>query len=128
LLYQAAVFLKSGRSLAEDVLPSFTNVQVLELSLRDDLVLHARPAALIVGIVNRFGTPVELEVDGKSCNAASILDMMVTVGSSPDVRRYTFRGDENPLRHIDLLFRAGLGEEGLDALPDELAYLRPARS
>jgi phosphotransferase system HPr (HPr) family protein len=127
LLYQAAVFLERGRSLAEDVLPSFTNVQVLEIDLRDDLVLHARPAALIVGIVSKFGTPVELEVDGRKCNAASILDMMVTVGSNPEVRHYTFRGDENPLRHIEMLFRAGLGEEGLDSLPPELAYLRPER-
>lgn len=127
LMFQASVFLKRGRSLAEDILPSFTNVQVLEVQLRDDLVLHARPAALIVGIVNRFGTPVELEVDGKLCNAASILDMMVTVGSNPEVKRYTFRGDENPLRHIALLFEAGLGEEGLDTLPSELAYLRPDR-
>jgi phosphotransferase system HPr (HPr) family protein len=127
LLYQAAVFLERGRSLAEDVLPSFTNVQVLEIDLRDDLVLHARPAALIVGIVTRFGTPVELIVDGKKCNAASILDMMVTVGSNPETRHYTFRGDEHPLRHIEMLFRAGLGEDGLDTLPTELAYLRPER-
>lgn len=127
LLFQTAVFLKRGRSLAEDVLPSVTNVQTLEVTLRDDLVLHARPAALIVGIVNHFGTPVELLVEGKTCNAASILDMMVTVGSNPETRRYVFRGDENPLRHIALLFRADLGEDGLDKLPAELAYLKPNR-
>jgi phosphotransferase system HPr (HPr) family protein len=127
LLYQASVFLQRGCSLAEDVLPSFTNVQVLEIELRDDLMLHARPAALIVGIVTRFGTPVELIVDGKRCNAASILDMMVTVGSNPETRHYTFRGDEHPLRHIALLFKAGLGEDGLESLPSELAYLRPER-
>lgn len=127
LLYQAAVFLKRGRSLAEDVLPTVTNVQTMEVVLRDDLVLHARPAALIVGIVNHFGTPVELIVEGKTCNAASILDMMVTVGSNPDTRRYVFRGDEKSLRHIALLFAADLGENGLDKLPAELAYLKPSR-
>lgn len=127
LLFQAAVFLKRGRSLAEEILPTVTNVQELEVELRDDLVLHARPAALIVGIVNRYGTPVELLVAGRTCNAASILDMMVTVGSHPDVRKYTFRGDENPLRDIELLFQAGLGEEGIETLPPELAYLRPDR-
>lgn len=127
LLHTTAVFLKRGRSLAEDVLPSVTNVQTMEVSLRDDLVLHARPAALIVGIVNHFGTPVELIVEGKTCNAASIIDMMVTVGSNPESRRYVFRGDENPLRHIALLFRANLGEDGLDKLPADLAYLKPSR-
>jgi phosphotransferase system HPr (HPr) family protein len=127
LMYQAALFLKRGRSLAEDILPSFTNVQELVVQMRDDLALHARPAALIVGIVNRYGTPVELEVEGRKCNAASILDMMVTVGSHPDARRYIFRGDENPLRDIERLFRSGLGEDGLDKLPAELAYLRHDR-
>jgi phosphotransferase system HPr (HPr) family protein len=127
LMYHAALFLKRGRSLAEDILPSFTNVQELVVELRDDLALHARPAALIVGIVNRYGTPVELDVEGRKCNAASILDMMVTVGSQPDARRFVFRGDENPLRDIERLFRSGLGEDGLDKLPAELAYLRHDR-
>lgn len=127
LLFQASIFLKRGRSLAEEILPTVTNVQVLEVELREDLVLHARPAALIVGIVNHYGTPVELSVGGKRCNAASILDMMVTVGSHPDIRTYTFRGDENPLRDIELLFQAGLGEEGIEMLPSALSYLRPDR-
>ena len=37
---------------------------------------------------------------------------------------YLFRGDENPLRDIALLFENNLGEDGLEELPDELAYLR----
>jgi len=124
LLYWAAQFMRRGRALAEDLLPSYTNVQVLEVELADDLTLHARPAALIVGIVNRYGTPVEMEVDGKKCNAASILDLMVTVGSRPDIRRFIFRGDVNPLRDIQLLFRSGVGESGIDGLPPALSYLR----
>jgi hypothetical protein len=124
LLYWAAQFMRRGRALAEDLLPSYTNVQVLEVELADDLTLHARPAALIVGIVNRYGTPVEMEVDGKKCNAASILDLMVTVGSRPDVRRFIFRGDVNPLRDIQLLFKCGVGEKGVNGLPAALSYLR----
>jgi phosphotransferase system HPr-like phosphotransfer protein len=124
LLYWAAQFMRRGRALAEDLLPSYTNVQVLEVELADDLTLHARPAALIVGIVNRYGTPVEMEAEGKKCNAASILDLMVTVGSRPDVRRFIFRGDVNPLRDIQLLFQSGIGESGVDGLPPGLSYLR----
>jgi len=97
---------------------------VLEVELGEDVTLHARPAALIVGIVNRYGTPVEMEVDGQACNAASILDLLVTVGSHPNSRRFLFRGDENPLRDIQLLFESGLGEAGFDQLPQALSYLR----
>lgn len=127
LLVHAGVYLRRGRSVAEDLLPSYTNVQEIDVGLRDDVVLHARPAALIVGIVQRYGTPVELEVDGQRCNAGSILEMMVTVGSAPEARRFRFRGDERPLRDIALLFQNALGEDGLDRLPPELGYLRSAR-
>lgn len=124
LLVHAATFLQRGRSVAEDLLPSYTNFQEIEVDLQRDIVLHARPAALIVSIVQRYGTPVEFEADGERCNAGSILEMMVTVGSNPDVRRFRFRGDERPLKDIRLLFQNALGENGLDALPAELAYLR----
>ncbi len=124
LLFWATQIVRRGRPLAEDLLPSYTNVQLLEVMLGEDLSLHARPAALIVGIVNRHGTPVEMEIEGRKCNAASILELMVAVGSHPQARRFRFRGDEKPLRDIELLFRSGLGERGIDGLPAELAYLR----
>ncbi|MBI5432576.1 MAG: HPr family phosphocarrier protein [Planctomycetes bacterium] len=126
LLYWADRFMRGGKALAESLLRQYTNVQELVVELPDDLKLHARPAALIVSIVNRYATPVELEVDGRRCNASSILDVLVTVGSHPEARRYVFRGDENPLRDIGLLFQHGLGEHGMDRLPPELQYLRNA--
>lgn len=124
VLYWAAQIVRRGRPIAEDLLPSYTNVQLLEVTLGDDVSLHARPAALIVGIVNRYGTPVEMEIEGRKCNAASILDLMVAVGSHPHARKFRFRGDEKPLRDIEILFRSGLGEKGIDRLPSDLAYLR----
>ena len=97
LLHWAAVILKRGRPLAEDLLPSYTNLQVLEVELPPSVSMHARPAALIVSIVNHFGTPVEMEVESASCNAASILELLVSVGSHPNARRYVFHGDIKPL-------------------------------
>ncbi len=124
LLYWANRFLQGGRSIAEDLLPSYTNVREMTVELPEELQLHARPAALIVSIVNRYGTPVELEVESKACNAGSILELLVTVGSHPDARRFVVRGDEKPLRDIALLFEHGLGEEGVETLPASLQYLR----
>ena len=123
-LYWAHRALLSGVSLAEDLLPEYTNIQQLEVELGDDLALHARPAALVVGIVNYHGTPVELELGRQRCNAGSILELLVAVGSEPDQRRFVFRGDERPLRDIGLLFEHGLGENGLERLPGQLSYLR----
>lgn len=124
LLFWADLFMQSGRPVAESVLPEYTNAQELTVELGDELELHARPASLIVGIVNHYGTPVEMEVAGRRCNAASILELLVTVGSNPGEKRYVFRGDEKPLSDIALLFRYGLGEAGIDQLPAQLGYLR----
>jgi phosphotransferase system HPr (HPr) family protein len=124
LLVSAYRALESGRALAEGLLCKFTNAQVLEVELGSDVVLHARPAALIVGIVNHYGTPVSMEIGGQTCNAASILELLLAVGSHPDERRFVFRGDALPLRDVGLLFQHGLGEEGIRSLPSTLSYLR----
>jgi len=123
-LFWADRFLRSGQPLAEALLPEYTKLLELELELPDHLALHARPAALIVGIVNHHSTPVEMEVGGRRCNAGSILELLVAVGSQPHQKRFVFRGDERPVRDIARLFTAELGEKGLDLLPAELAYLR----
>ena len=49
---------------------------------------------------------------------------MIAVGSHAEARRFVFRGDVNPLRDLRTLFDAGLGERGVDTLPESLAYLR----
>ncbi len=126
LLRWAGRFMAQGRALAEELLPTYTNLQVLEADLGGGLVMHARPVSLLVSIINHYGTPVELEVDGVTCNAGSILEVMICVGSNPENKHFVFRGDEHPLRDIALLFEYGLGEHGLDVLPAELSYLRGA--
>ena len=116
--------MQSGYPIAEELLPSYTNVQELRVDLADGLTLHARPAALVVKIVNHYGTPVKMHVGDKACNAASILELLVTVGSQPEERSLVFHGDERPLRDIRLLVENDLGENGTEHLPDELQYLR----
>jgi hypothetical protein len=105
LLYWATQIVRRGRPLAEDLLPSYTNVQVSTSRSATTSPCTRGPRRLIVGIVNRYGTPVEMEIEGHKCNAASILELMVAVGSHPNARRFRFRGDEKPLRDIELLFQ-----------------------
>lgn len=124
LLVWADRFLAAGAPLAEALLPSYTNASEAVLELREGVVLHARPASLVVAVVQHHGTPVELEVEGQVCNAGSILEVMVAVGSNPEARQYLVRGDERPLRDLVALFAADLGERGLETLPDGLRYLR----
>lgn len=124
LLTWANRFLQVGARAAGDLLPSYTQVQELVVELPGDVSLHARPVALIVGIVSHYGLPVEMEVGGETASAGSILKLLMTVGAHPEERQFVFRGDQRALQDIRLLFENGLGERGLDALPDGLQYLR----
>ncbi|MFT7676900.1 MAG: phosphotransferase system HPr (HPr) family protein [Planctomycetota bacterium] len=124
LLHWALRFIALGAPLAEELLPTYTNIQSLELTLADHLVLHARPASMLVSVVNHYGTPVEMELGGSTCNASSILELMILVGSNTEARSFTFHGDERPLADIGLLFEHGFGEAGMETLPAELEYLR----
>jgi phosphotransferase system HPr (HPr) family protein len=117
-------FMQSGARLAEALLPEYTKQLELTLELPAHVDLHARPAALIVGIVNHYSTPVEMEVGGKRCNAGSILELLVAVGSQPHQKSFVFRGDERPVRDIERLFQEELGENGLEHLSPQLDYLR----
>lgn len=124
LFFWADRFLQSGARVAEALLPTYSEMQELQIELPSDLSLHARPVSLLVAIVNHHGTPVDLEVGGKHCNAASILSVLMAVGSAPDKRHFLFRGDAKPLRDIRLLFENRLGEQGIAGFPRELEYLR----
>lgn len=123
-LFHADRVLRRGRPLAEGLLPHYTKQQSVEVSVPEGRYLHARPASLIVAIVNHYGVPVEMEIEGSRCNAASIMQVMVLAGTHPGVRKLHFHGDENPLRDIRALFESGLGERGLENLPETLSYLR----
>ena len=123
LLVWASDFMAAGVDLAEGLLPSYTNESEVTLTLKDGMVFHARPASFVVSIVQHHGTPVELEVNGETANAGSILDLMVVVGSHPEARSYVVRGDERPLRDLQALFDSGLGEDGVESLPESLRYL-----
>jgi phosphotransferase system HPr (HPr) family protein len=122
-LYWAERVIRLGEPLAREVLASVSQVEEIELEVPEGLTIHARPASLIVHVVNRYEMPVELEIAGSTCNAASILEVLICAGSNPEARTCRFRGDARPLRDLRRLFEARLGEEGLDALPAELGYL-----
>jgi phosphotransferase system HPr-like phosphotransfer protein len=109
---------------AESILDAFSVKQTVVLKVAEEYAMHARPLSLIVGIVQKHGTPSEMRVSGQSCSAASMMQMLVLIGTFPDEKDFEFVGDPSTLHDLKLLFAHNLGEDGLDALPEGLAYLR----
>ena len=110
---------------AEAILDRLAIKQSITLQLPEGLIMHARPLSLIVGIAQKHETPIDMQVAGQTCTAASMMQMLVLVGTYPDERNYGFTGDPKALRDMELLFLHRLGEDGFDEFPPELGYLRP---
>jgi phosphotransferase system HPr (HPr) family protein len=125
-LNTAAGFLLRARDRARELLPHFLRIREVRLCLPEGVRLHARPAALIVAVVNHYGTPVTMEIAGRTANARSIMQVMMLAGSAAGTETISFRGDERPLEDLKLLFDHRLGESGRHTLPAELGYLQEA--
>ncbi len=116
-------FVEAGVPIAERLLRDFTTSEVAELTLPEGCLLHARPASLIAKIVTHHGTPVEMTMGGETCYAGSIMKVILLAGGHLGEDRVTFKGDRLPIADLRLLFQHRLGEDGLEQLPEELAYL-----
>ena len=123
-LYYIHEFMNGAEPHVQNVLDRYTRHESLTLTIPDGLQLHIRPVSLIAKIVEHHKTPVNVIVGDTSCYAGSIVQVLMAIGAQPDARSVTFEGDQKALRHIALLFEHGLGEDGHEHLPEELAYLR----
>lgn len=115
--------LEQASEVARGVVNDYCEISSVCLTLPDGVQWHARPLSLVVGIVLHHGVPVVLDVNGKEAPANSLIQMLLLVGANPKERQATFRGDVRALSDLEHLFKAKLGEEGLEQLPGELAYL-----
>lgn len=117
--------LRQAEPIARALLDDLVEHAEVEVQVPEGVTMHARPLSLIVGVVQKYGTPVELEVAGQTCSAASMMQMLVLVGTYPQERNYLLRGEPRPLEDLRLLFENRLGEDGCDRFPEQIAYLRP---
>ncbi len=117
-------YLAEGVEVARRVLARYTREETVALDLPSGIVLHARPASLIAKVVSHHGTPVQMVIGNTTCNAGSLMQVILAAGANPGARRVTFRGDHRPIRDLRILFESGLGDSGPTSLPEALAYLR----
>lgn len=113
------------RPTADALLDKLAKPLERRMRLPEGVSLHARPLSLIVAVVNHYKTPVELRLEDGTANAASIMALLILAGSKLEARELVFRGSQEVLDDLQILVESGLGENGLDGIPDRLRrYLR----
>jgi phosphocarrier protein len=69
-------------------------VVVKDLTITNRFGIHARPAALFVRTASRFTCDIEVEKDGSTVSAKSIMGLLTLEGSQGTILRIRAKGDD----------------------------------
>ena len=79
---------------------------VKELVVQNKMGIHARPAAMIVRVTNRYKADVFVEKDDEQVNGKSIMGLMMLAAGKGSKVRFTATGDDavQMLAELEQLF------------------------
>lgn len=77
-----------------------------ELVVQNQMGIHARPAAMIVRITNKFKADVFVEKEDEQVNGKSIMGLMMLAAGKGSKVKFIAKGDDAPamLAEIEALF------------------------
>jgi phosphocarrier protein HPr len=83
------------------------------LIVQNDMGVHARPAAMIVRIANRFSAELYVEKDDEVVDGKSIMGLMMLAAGNGSILNFTAEGDdsEQMLIEIEQLFEKKFDEK-----------------
>lgn len=93
-------------------MPEIETVRVL--SVQNKMGIHARPAAMIVRISNKYpSTELWVEKDGEEVNGKSIMSLMMLAAGKGSELKFIAQGDDSQimLDEIEGLFNRKFDEE-----------------
>ena len=78
----------------------------IELTVSNKMGIHARPAAMIVRVANRYSAEVTVEKDGEQVNGKSIMGLMMLAAGNGSKLRLSASGKdaEAMLKEMSALF------------------------
>jgi phosphocarrier protein HPr len=81
-------------------------IHVKELLVLNKMGIHARPAAMIVRVTNKFKSEILVEKDEEQVNGKSIMGLMMLAAAKGTTVKFIATGDDAPqmLTEIEALF------------------------
>jgi len=85
-----------------DTTPASAQPLVKELIVQNKMGIHARPAAMIVRITNKFKAEVFVEKDEEQVNGKSIMGLMMLAACNGSRVKFIATGGDAPLMLAEL--------------------------
>jgi phosphocarrier protein HPr len=88
------------------------NRMTKSLTVKNDMGIHARPAAMIVRIANRYQADLYVEKDDEVVDGKSIMGLMMLAAGNGSVLHFTAEGEDSKsvLSDLEALFEGGFNE------------------
>jgi len=67
----------------------------IELTVDNKMGIHARPAAMIVRVANKYGAELVVEKDDEQVNGKSIMGLMMLAAGNGSKLRFTANGEDS---------------------------------
>ncbi|GHT38887.1 phosphocarrier protein HPr [Bacteroidia bacterium] len=82
------------------------------LEVKNQMGLHARPAAMLAQTAGAFNSEIKIEKSGIEVNAKSIMGIMMLAAPQGAVLQFTFDGadEAEALKKVEELFQSGFSE------------------
>ena len=89
------------------------DIHVRTIIVQNELGIHARPAAMIVRVANKYDAKVKVEKEDEQVNAKSIMGLMMLAAGQNSRLRFTATGVEATLvlQEIEKLFNRKFEEK-----------------
>jgi phosphocarrier protein len=80
--------------------------QIIELTVSNKMGIHARPAAMIVRVANKYSANILVEKDEEQVNGKSIMGLMMLAAGNGSKLRFTANGKDATamLKEMQTLF------------------------
>lgn len=85
-----------------DATPASLQPLIKELVVQNKMGIHARPAAMIVRITNRFKADVFVEKDEEQVNGKSIMGLMMLAAGKGSKVKFIVTGEDAPAMVAEL--------------------------
>jgi phosphocarrier protein HPr len=82
--------------------PAAAATHTKELFVQNKMGIHARPAAMIVRVTNKFKSEVFVEKDDEQVNGKSIMGLMMLAAAKGSKVKFIATGDDAPQMLVEL--------------------------
>lgn len=70
------------------------SMKVIEVTIKNEFGLHARPASLLANMSNEYNSDITIVIDEKEVNAKSVMNLLLLAAGKDTIMKISADGDD----------------------------------